>query len=716
MGTLGYSFHSSPIAIFSLFSFQMEASSACLVGNCLSNNHAKLSLSRDFCGRKIFVSSCQLPVAKVPRTVSVKASVDHSQTAGRRNFLKLLLGNAGIGASTLLGNKKAYADDQGVSSSRMSYSRFLEYLDKDRVKKVDLYENGTIAIVEAVSPELGNRVQRVRVQLPGLSQELLQKFREKNIDFAAHNAQEDSGNLLFNLIGNLAFPLILIGGLFLLSRRSSGGMGGPGGPGFPLGFGQSKAKFQMEPNTGVTFDDVAGVDEAKQDFMEVVEFLKKPERFTAVGARIPKGVLLIGPPGTGKTLLAKAIAGEAGVPFFSISGSEFVEMFVGVGASRVRDLFKKAKDNAPCIVFVDEIDAVGRQRGTGIGGGNDEREQTLNQLLTEMDGFEGNTGIIVIAATNRADILDSALLRPGRFDRQVTVDVPDIRGRTEILKVHGGNKKFDTDVSLDVIAMRTPGFSGADLANLLNEAAILAGRRGKSAISSKEIDDSIDRIVAGMEGTVMTDGKSKSLVAYHEVGHAICGTLTPGHDAVQKVTLIPRGQARGLTWFIPADDPTLISKQQLFARIVGGLGGRAAEEVIFGEPEVTTGAAGDLQQITGLAKQMVTTFGMSEIGPWSLMDASAQSADVIMRMMARNSMSEKLAEDIDAAVKRLSDSAYEIALDQIRNNREAIDKIVEVLLEKETMSGDEFRAILSEFVEIPAENRVPPTVPTPLSV
>jgi cell division protease FtsH len=289
----------------------------------------------------------------------------------------------------------------------------------DRVKKVDLYENGSIAIVEAVSPELGNRVQRVRVQLPGNSQELLSKFRAKNIDFAAHTAQEDSGSVILNLISNLAFPLLLVGGLFFLSRRAQGGMGGPGGPGNPLAFGKSKAKFQMEPNTGVTFDDVAGVDEAKQDFMEVVEFLKRPEKFTAVGAKIPKGVLLIGPPGTGKTLLAKAIAGEAGVPFFSISGSEFVEMFVGVGASRVRDLFKKAKENAPCIVFVDEIDAVGRQRGTGIGGGNDEREQTLNQLLTEMDGFEGNTGVIVLAATNRADILDSALLRPGRFDRQV---------------------------------------------------------------------------------------------------------------------------------------------------------------------------------------------------------------------------------------------------------------------------------------------------------
>uniref|UniRef100_A0A1J3GZ60 ATP-dependent zinc metalloprotease FTSH 8, chloroplastic n=3 Tax=Noccaea caerulescens TaxID=107243 RepID=A0A1J3GZ60_NOCCA len=695
----------------------MAASSACLIGSGLSVRTTKQR------SKQLGLSSTLASVDRASKcTRVVKASLDVKKHEARRGFFKLLLGNAAAAGAGLLASGKANADEQGVSSSRMSYSRFLEYLDKGRVEKVDLYENGTIAIVEAVSPELGNRIQRVRVQLPGLSQELLQKLRAKNIDFAAHNAQEDQGSPILNLIGNLAFPVILIGGLFLLSRRSSGGMGGPGGPGFPLQLGQSKAKFQMEPNTGVTFDDVAGVDEAKQDFMEVVEFLKKPERFTAVGARIPKGVLLVGPPGTGKTLLAKAIAGEAGVPFFSISGSEFVEMFVGVGASRVRDLFKKAKENAPCIVFVDEIDAVGRQRGTGIGGGNDEREQTLNQLLTEMDGFEGNTGVIVVAATNRADILDSALLRPGRFDRQVSVDVPDVKGRTDILKVHSGNKKFDNGVSLEVIAMRTPGFSGADLANLLNEAAILAGRRGKTAISSKEIDDSIDRIVAGMEGTVMTDGKSKSLVAYHEVGHAVCGTLTPGHDAVQKVTLIPRGQARGLTWFIPSDDPTLISKQQLFARIVGGLGGRAAEEVIFGEPEVTTGAVGDLQQITGLAKQMVVTFGMSEIGPWSLMDSSAQS-DVIMRMMARNSMSERLAEDIDSAVKKLSDSAYEIALSHIRNNREAMDKLVEVLLEKETIGGDEFRAILSEFTEIPPENRVPvsttstPTsTPTPASV
>jgi cell division protease FtsH len=460
----------------------------------------------------------------------------------------------------------------------------------------------------------------------------------------------------------------------------------------------------MEPNTGVTFDDVAGVDEAKADFEEVVEFLKRPERFTAVGAKIPKGVLLVGPPGTGKTLLAKAIAGEAGVPFFSISGSEFVEMFVGVGASRVRDLFKKAKENAPCIIFVDEIDAVGRSRGAGVGGGNDEREQTLNQLLTEMDGFEGNTGIIVVAATNRADVLDPALLRPGRFDRQVSVDVPDVKGRLEILNVHAKNKKVNPEISLTEVAKRCPGFSGADLANLMNEAAILTGRRNKDSITAAEIDDSIDRIVAGMEGTKLTDGKSKSLVAYHEVGHAICGTLTPGHDPVQKVTVVPRGQAKGLTWFTPGEDPTLISKQQIFARVVGALGGRAAEVVVFGDDEVTTGASGDLQQVSNMAKQMVTTYGMSDIGPWSLQDQGAQSQDMIMRMMSRNNTSEKLLEQIDGAVKKISDEAYEVALKQIADNREAMDKIVEILCEKETMSGDEFRSILGEYTAIPEEN------------
>jgi len=652
--------------------------------------------------------------ALAQRSLAVRASASKDannnskgsevQSQGKRAFLKkLAMGTASVaGLSAATGAQSALAADQSVASSRMSYSRFLEYLDMDRVKKVDLYDNGTTAVVEAVSPEVGNRIQRVRVQLPGTSPELLRTLKEKRVDFASHAPQEDGSGVFLNLIGNLAFPLLLIGGLFLLSRRQGGAGGGPGGPGNPLGFAKSKAKFQMEPNTGVMFDDVAGVNEAKQDFMEVVEFLKRPEKFTAVGARIPKGVLLVGPPGTGKTLLAKAIAGEAGVPFFSISGSEFVEMFVGVGASRVRDLFKKAKENAPCIIFVDEIDAVGRSRGTGIGGGNDEREQTLNQLLTEMDGFEGNTGIIVVAATNRADILDPALLRPGRFDRQVTVDVPDVQGRTDILKVHARNKKLGEGVDVESIAKRTPGFSGADLANLLNEAAILAGRRSKTEISLKEIDDSVDRIVAGMEGTPMTDGKSKSLVAYHEVGHAICGTLTPGHDPVQKVTVIPRGQAKGLTWFTPGEDPTLISKSQIFARIVGALGGRAAEEVIFGRAETTTGASSDLNQVSNMARQMVTNWGMSDVGPW--MTSDGQQGDMIMRMMQRNAQSEALQAQIDAAVKKISDDAYQVALAQMRENREAIDEVVELLIERETISGDEFRDILSKYTKIPEEN------------
>ncbi|KAH6796998.1 FTSH protease 6 [Perilla frutescens var. hirtella] len=586
-----------------------------------------------------------------------------------------------------------------ATSSRMSYSRFLEYLDEDAVKKVDLYKNGSVAIAEIFNPAL-NKIQRVRIQLPGLPQELLMKLKAKNVDFAAHPVEMNAADLILDLLSNLAFPLLLLGALFL--RSSSSNI--RGGPNLPFGLGRSKAKFQMEPNTGITFADVAGIDEAKQDFQEIVEFLRTPDKFAAVGAKIPKGVLLTGPPGTGKTLLAKAIAGEAGVPFYSLSGSEFIEMFVGVGASRVRDLFNNAKVNSPCLVFIDEIDAVGRQRGTGIGGGNDEREQTLNQLLTEMDGFSGNSGVIVIAATNRPDVLDSALLRPGRFDRQVSVGLPDVRGREEILEVHSKNKKLDKDVDLGVVAMRTPGFSGADLANLMNEAAILAGRRGRDSITLKEIDDSIDRIVAGMEGTTMTDGKSKILVAYHEIGHAVCATLTPGHDPVQKVTLIPRGQARGLTWFIPGEDPTLISKKQLFARIVGGLGGRAAEEVIFGEPEITTGAAGDLQQVTQIARQMVIAYGMSEIGPWTLLEQGVQSSDLVLRMLARNQMSEKLAQDIDNSVRQIIRSAYEIAKNHVKNNREAIDKLVDVVMERETLNGEEFRALLSEFTDIPSEN------------
>jgi cell division protease FtsH len=407
--------------------------------------------------------------------------------------------------------------------------------------------------------------------------------------------------------------------------------------------------------------------------------------------------------------LAKAIAGEAGVPFFSISGSEFVEMFVGVGASRVRDLFKKAKENAPCLIFIDEIDAVGRQRGAGIGGGNDEREQTLNQMLTEMDGFEGNTGIIVIAATNRPDVLDSALLRPGRFDRQVTVDTPDIKGRLEVLNVHSRNKKLGEDISLEVIARRTPGFSGADLANLLNEAAILTARRRKDAITMLEVDDAVDRVVAGMEGTPLVDGKSKRLIAYHEVGHAIVGTLLKEHDPVQKVTLIPRGQALGLTWFTPDEDQMLISRSQLRARISGALGGRAAEEVVFGDSEVTTGAGGDLQQVTGMARRMVTQFGMSKLGPLSL---ESQSGEVFLGggWNSRADYSDEVAAQIDVQVRAIVDECHKEAVQIMKDNRQVVDRLVDLLIEQETINGDELRQIVAEYTVVPDKDRFVPSL------
>jgi len=581
-----------------------------------------------------------------------------------------------------------------IANSRMTYGRFLEYLDMGWVKTIDIYDNGHTAIIEAIGPELGNRVQKIRVELPATANELIPKLKKANVDIDAHPTRNTSA--FWNLIGNLIFPLILIGGLAFLFRRSNNGTGGPGQA---MSFGKSKALFQMEAKTGIVFDDVAGIDEAKEEFEEVVTFLKKPEYFTTLGAKIPKGVLLVGPPGTGKTLLAKAIAGEANVPFFSISGSEFVEMFVGVGASRVRDLFKKAKENAPCIVFIDEIDAVGRQRGTGVGGGNDEREQTLNQLLTEMDGFEGNTGIIVVAATNRVDILDSALLRPGRFDRQVSVEVPDFNGRLEILKVHAKNKKLEPSISIDIIARRTPGFSGADLANLLNEAAILTARRRKNAITLNEIDAAIDRIVAGMEGTPLIDGKSKRLIAYHEIGHAIVGTLTKEHDDVQKVTLIPRGQARGLTWFMPSEDQTLISRAQIKARIMGALGGRAAEEVVFGDSEVTTGASNDLQQVTAMARQMVTRFGMSDIGPLSLENEG--SNPFLGRSMGNsNEYSDEIAIKIDKEIQTIVEECHNKTIDIIKDNRVLIDRLVDLLIEQETIDGNEFRKIINEYTKV----------------
>ncbi len=591
---------------------------------------------------------------------------------------------------------------RNVAVARMTYGRFLDYVDAGRVTAVDIYDGGRTAVFEAVEPDLDNRVQRRRVDLPGVAPELINKLKDQGISFDVHPPKTTPPAL--GLLGNLLFPLLLIGSLIFLARRSSGM---PGGPGQAMQFGKSKARFAMEAETGVKFDDVAGVEEAKQDLQEVVTFLKTPERFTSVGAKIPRGVLLVGPPGTGKTLLAKAIAGEAGVPFFSLSGSEFVEMFVGVGASRVRDLFKRAKENSPCLIFIDEIDAVGRQRGAGIGGGNDEREQTLNQLLTEMDGFEGNSGIIIIAATNRPDVLDSALMRPGRFDRQVQVDAPDIKGRLSILQVHSRNKKLADDVSLEMIARRTPGFTGADLANLLNEAAILTARRRKDATGLAEIDDAVDRIIAGMEGKPLTDGRSKRLIAYHEVGHALVGTLVKHHDPVQKVTLIPSGQAQGLTWFAPDEEQMLVSRAQLRARIMGALGGRAAEDVVFGHAEVTTGAGGDIQQVASMARQMVTRFGMSELGPMSL-ETGNQEVFLGRDLMTRSDVSDSIAHKIDSAVRHIVQSCYADTVKLVAEHRECMDRLVELLIEKETLDGDEFRLIVSEFTTIPDKDRFSP--------
>ena len=594
-----------------------------------------------------------------------------------------------------------------TANTRMTYGRFLEYLDNGRISNVDLYEGGRTAIVtggdaELADPQYGERIQRWRVDLPGNAPELITRLRESGVGLEVHPARSEGA--IWGLLGNLIFPIFLVATIFFLFRRSSNM---PGGPGQAMNFGKSRARFQMEAKTDIGFDDVAGIDEAKEELQEVVTFLKEPERFTAVGAKIPKGALLVGPPGTGKTLLAKAIAGEAGVPFFSISGSEFVEMFVGVGASRVRDLFKKAKENAPCLIFIDEIDAVGRQRGAGIGGGNDEREQTLNQLLTEMDGFEGNTGIIIIAATNRPDVLDSALMRPGRFDRQVIVDAPDYKGRIGILDVHARNKKLAPEISIETVARRTPGFSGADLANLLNEAAILTARRRKEAITMLEIDDAVDRVVAGMEGTPLVDSKSKRLIAYHEVGHAIVGTVLKDHDPVQKVTLIPRGQAQGLTWFTPSEEQGLTTKAQLMARIAGAMGGRAAEEEVFGTDEVTTGAGGDLQQVTELSRQMVTRFGMSDLGPLSLESASGE---VFLggNMMSRAEYSEEVATRIDEQVRILAEEGHQIARKIVRENREVVDRLVDLLIDKETIDGEEFRQIVAEYTYVPEKEQFVP--------
>ncbi|CAE7378488.1 ftsH [Symbiodinium natans] len=565
-------------------------------------------------------------------------------------------------------------------SGRVTYSRLLEFVDEGSVKRVDFYDLGRTAVALV---NVAGREQQLVCDLPGATTGLIEKLVSKNIAIEVH--QPEKPNPLLNVLGDVAFPLLLIAGLLFLRSRT------PGGGGIP-GFGnQGRAKIMITPETGVKFQDVAGIDEAKEELMEIVDFLKAPERFVKVGAKIPRGVLLTGPPGTGKTLMAKALAGESGVPFIQSSASEFIELFVGVGASRVRDIFKQAKEKAPCIVFIDEIDAIGRQRGAGMGGGNDEREQTLNQILTEMDGFEGNSGVIVVAATNRSDILDNALLRPGRFDRRVQVGLPDVKGREQILNVHIRNKKLAEEITLTDIAKRTAGFSGADLENLMNESAILAARRNKKAISMDEINDATDRVIAGLEGRALQDNAAKKLIAYHEAGHAIVGTLLPYHDPVNKVTLIPRGQAKGLTWFTPNEDQSLISAAMLKARIAGALGGRAAEQLVFGTSQVTTGAGGDLQQVERMARSMVTQFGMSEVGSLAIDDGGFMGPEY----------SEDLSRKIDDAIKAISDECYLNALTILMKNRACLDRVADELTELETITGDRLRELVAEYAEIP---------------
>jgi cell division protease FtsH len=579
----------------------------------------------------------------------------------------------------------AFFDKQPQSRDTWRYSQFIQEVQNGRVAKVSLSADRSTALV---TPGDGTKKLVTLVNDP----DLINTLTQHGVDISVL-PQTDEG-FWFKALSSLFFPVLLLVGLFFLLRRAQNGPGSQA-----MNFGKSKARVQMEPQTQVTFNDVAGIDQAKLELNEVVDFLKNADRFTAVGAKIPKGVLLVGPPGTGKTLLARAVAGEAGVPFFSISGSEFVEMFVGVGASRVRDLFEQAKTNAPCIVFIDEIDAVGRQRGAGLGGGNDEREQTLNQLLTEMDGFEGNTGIIIIAATNRPDVLDAALLRPGRFDRQVVVDRPDYAGRAEILKVHARGKTLAKDVDLDRIARRTPGFTGADLSNLLNEAAILAARRNLTEISMDEINDAIDRVLAGPEkkDRVMSE-KRKTLVAYHEAGHALVGALMPDYDPVQKISIIPRGRAGGLTWFTPSEDRMdtgLYSRAYLENQMAVALGGRLAEELIFGEEEVTTGAAQDLQQVARVARQMVTRFGMSDrLGPVAL---GRQQGNMFLGrdIMAERDFSEETAAAIDEEVRKLVETAYQRSKEVLQNNRHILDQLAQILVEKETVDAEELQELLA---------------------
>ena len=564
------------------------------------------------------------------------------------------------------------------ASSTISYGRFLSYLDMGWIQHLDFYQGNQSAVIQVSSPDLGNKNQLLRVNVPMGNSQLIQTLKDYGVDFDSHPIPKK--NIYLTIASNLLLPLIFILSLLFFFQNSEN----------PTNIGESQARFNYQPDTKVSFKDVAGIDEAQAEFEEIISFLEEPERYRVVGARIPKGVLLVGPPGTGKTLLAKAISSEAKVPFFSAAGSEFVEMFIGVGASRVRDLFSKASEKTPCLIFIDEIDAVGRERGAGIGGGNDEREQTLNQLLTEMDGFKDNKGIIVIGATNRVDILDKALVRPGRFDRQITVGLPDRNGRLEILKVHARNKPMDENISLRSVANQTTGFSGADLANLLNEAAILTTRYNKDKMTKNEIDEAINRVIGGIAGASLEPSSQKRLIAYHEVGHALIGTLSQFHDDIEKISLIPRGNAKGYTWFVPSDDgSSFITRVELCSRVATLLGGRIAERVVFGEPNITTAAANDILNLTRIARGMVTKYGMANLAPFALEDQNDQ--------MRFKSLLNRMSDQVVSIINYCE----EIGADILRENRVIVDYLAKRLVQKENIEGDEFREIVGQFTKLP---------------
>jgi cell division protease FtsH len=579
----------------------------------------------------------------------------------------------------------------------MRADEFIEVLNNEEVKEMDMRPSNGIMRITGVLK--GEEEQAFITNIPEQSEIVTSVYAQGANQGILEVKEEEQPSAILSFLTALAPFIIVIVIFFFLMNQSQGGGNRV------MNFGKSKAKMYSEEKKKVRFTDVAGADEEKQELIEVVDFLKDPRKFTAIGAKIPKGVLLVGPPGTGKTLLARAVAGEAGVPFFSISGSDFVEMFVGVGASRVRDLFENAKKNAPCIIFIDEIDAVGRQRGAGVGGGHDEREQTLNQLLVEMDGFGDNEGIIIMAATNRPDILDPALLRPGRFDRQITVDRPDLKGREAVLKVHARNKPLDEKVDLKTIAMRTPGFSGADLENLLNEAALVAARTDKKKIEKVDVDEAIDRVIAGpaKKSRVISE-KERNIVAYHESGHTIIGMVLDEADMVHKVTIVPRGQAGGYAVMLPREDRYFMTKPELLDKITGLLGGRVAEEVIFGE--VSTGAHNDFQRATNIARKMVAEYGMSDkIGPIQFSGGSGQ-VFLGRDMQSEANYSDQIAYLIDQEMQEIINTCYAKAKEILTDKRDKLELVAKTLLEVETLDARQIKA-LYETGELPKSDDEP---------